>query len=176
VAKNRGGNGAATTEETGAASEAQQAQQGETSAPVSEVPAAGPNYVLHFKRNHPQDRASYGIPGVPGIVVIQRGMFAGTTPFTSTTDLAGMPATITVDALLVSPKVDNKQAKAEAAALKAKEKAEKLAAKVAEQQRKAEEKAAKAKAALEAAQAKLAAKQAETPATGEGDAPTPDSL
>lgn len=162
MAKNRGNNGEATAETTGAQGEAQPQVASETQAPVTE------NHTLHFKRNHPQNRASYGIPGVPGIVVVQRDLVAGTTPFTSQTDLAGMPATIEVPFLLVSPKVDNKQAKAEAAAAKAKEKAEKAAAKVEEQRRKAEEKAEKAKAALAAAQAKLAG---QTEAKTEGDAP-----
>jgi hypothetical protein len=161
VSKNRGQtNGSTEAEATSTASETQSTQ------PVEATPVTGPNYTLVFKRNHPQDRASYGIAGVPGIVVIQRGMFAGTTPFTSQTDLAGMPATITLDALLASPKPDNKTAKAEAAALKAKEKAEKAAAKVVAQQAKAEEKAAKAKAALEAAQAKAAAAAAAQSAGG----------
>jgi hypothetical protein len=164
VAKNRDRNDSNTaTEEASSTSEAQPSQPVETAAPVS----TGPNYTLHFKRNHPQDRASYGIAGVPGIVVIQRGMFAGTTPFTSNTDLAGMPATITLDALLVSPKVDNKQAKAEAAAAKAQEKADKAKAKAEAAQKKIEERAAKAAAALEAAKAKVAAAAVE-PAKAEG--------
>jgi hypothetical protein len=154
VAKNRGGNGAAVAEETSATSETQPTEQGEAQTPVTE------NRTLHFKRNHPQNRASYGIPGVPGIVVVQRDLVAGTVPFTSQTDLGGMPATIDVPFLLVPPRTVNKQAKAEVAAEKARLKAEKAAAKVVEQQRKAEEKAAKAKAALEAAQAKLNAAQA----------------
>jgi hypothetical protein len=162
VAKqNRGGNGESQAEATSTAGEAQPTQPSETAAPVTQ------NYVLQFKRNHPQNRSSYGIPGVPGIVVIQRDLVAGTTPFTSNTDLAGMPAAIMVDALLVSPRVVNKQAKAEEAARKAQEKADKAAARVAEQQRKAEEKAAKAQAALDAAKAKAEAaktEKVETPA------------
>lgn len=154
-------NGNTETEATSSTSETQSPVTSEASAQVS-----GPNYVLTFKRNHPQDRASYGIPGVSGIVVVQRGMFAGTTPFTSNTDLAGMPATITVDAPLASPRPDNKAAKAEAAAAKvaeraakAKEKAEAQAAKLLERQAKAD---AALKAAQEKAAAAVAAKQAQT--------------
>lgn len=150
MAKNRGGNGAETAEATSPASEAQPSQS-------ESQTAAGPNYVLHFKRNHPQDRASYGIPGVPGIVVIQRGLIAGTTPFTSNTDLAGMPATITLDALLVSPKADNKTAKAEAAAAKLAERARKAQEKAEAQAKKLAERQAKADAALKAAQERAAA-------------------
>lgn len=160
--KNRGGNGESKAEATSAASEAQPQVTGEAATPVTQ------NYVLHFKRNHPQDRASYGIPGVPGIVVIQRGMVAGTTPFTSNTDLAGMPATITVDVLLASPKPDNKTAKAEAQAAKLAERAAKAQAKAEAQAAKLAERQAKAQAALEAAQKKAAAAISTAPS---GDAP-----
>lgn len=161
--KNRGGNGSTQAEATSTQSEAQSTQPVEATAPVS----TGPNFVLHFKRNHPQDRASYGIPGVPGIVVIQRGMVAGTTPFTSNTDLAGMPATITVSMELAQPKVDNKQAKAEAAAAKLAERAAKAKAKAEAQAAKLAERQAKADAALKAAQEKAAAAQAKAAETPE---------
>lgn len=155
-------------EATSAQSETVETQQSEATTPAV-------NMVAVFKRNHPQNRASYGIPGVPGIIVVQRDLVAGTTPVSATgTELGGMPAELNFGVALASPKVDNKQAKAEAAALKAKEKADKAAAKVLAQQAKAEEKAAKAKQALEEAQARAqkaaadAAAKAEAPATTEG--------
>jgi len=119
-----------------------------------------PNYMLTFKRNHPQDRCSYGVAGNPGIVVFQRGLFVGARPFTSNTDQGGLPGTITLNCELVQPKADNKTAKAEVAAAKAVEKAAKAQAKIEAAQAKATEKAVKAAAALEAAKAKIAAAQA----------------
>lgn len=152
MSKNRfgGGNVGDTPEQP----QGEQPVAGDTTA----APAA--NYVLTFKRNHPQDRCSYGIAGNPGIVVFQRGLIKGALPFTSNTDLGGLPATITLSCELVQPKADNKTAKAEAAAAKAAEKAAKAAAKIEAAQLKAAEKAAKAQAALAAAQAKIAAAQA----------------
>lgn len=155
-------NGESTQETASTTSEAQSSQ------PV-EAAAETVNYTLHFKRNHPQDRASYGIPGVPGIVVIQRGMVFGTTPFTSQTDLAGMPATIDVNVRLASPKADNKTAKAEAQAAKLAERAEKAKAKAEAQAAKLAERQAKAAEALKRAQEKAAATQAA--AAAGGDAP-----
>lgn len=160
--QNRGNSNAEATEAASTPSEAQSSQPVETAPEVS-------NFTLHFKRNHPQDRASYGIPGVPGIVVIQRGMVRGTTPFASTTDLAGMPATITVSVELASPKADNKSAKAEAQAAKLAERAEKAKAKAEAQAAKLLEKQQKAQAALEAAKAKADAVAAA--AAAGGDAP-----
>ncbi len=148
--KDRVTNGNTEAEATGSASEAQ-----------SEVtPAQGENFVLSFKRNHPQDRASYGIQGVSGIVVVQRGMVFGTVPVTSNTDLGGMPATITVNVRLADPKASNTEAKAAAAAAKAQEKADKAAAKLVATEAKVAEKAAKAAEALAKAQAKLDAAKA----------------
>lgn len=116
------------------------------------------NFVLTFKRNHPQDRASYGIAGNPGIVVIQRGLVKGTTSFgTDMHALAGMPATITVSCELVAPKATAKVDREAEKAAKLAEKAEKAAAKVAAQTAKAEERKAKAEKALADAKAKLAA-------------------
>lgn len=53
--------------------------------------------ILHFRRNHPGGgplgRCSYGLPGVPGIVVFDLGLFPG-----------GMaPKTITLDCALAEP-------------------------------------------------------------------------
>lgn len=129
------------------------------------------NRMLTFRRNHPGNRCSYGIDGNSGIVVFDRGLVAGTVPTTSNEDLGGMPATISLDCLLVPVKVDNKSAKAEAAAAKAKETADKAAAKAIAAQAKIQEKADKAAAALAKAQAKVASAQAgggaapEVPAT-----------
>ncbi len=136
-----------------------------------ETPAAGPNFLLVFRRNHPGNRCSYGIAGQSGIVVFDRGLVAGTVVTTSNEDLGGMPPTITLSAELVQPKVDNKQAKAEAAAVKAKEKADKAAAKAAAAQQKIADKAAKAAAALAAAQAKVAAAAAGAAAPAPADVP-----
>jgi hypothetical protein len=127
-----------------------------------------PNYMLTFRRNHPGNRCSYGIAGNSGIVVFDRGLVAGTVPTTSESDLGGMPAEITLNTLLVSPKSDSKVDKAAAAAAKAQEKADKAAKRAADAQAKIAEKAAKAAAALAAAQAKVAAatgKAPEVPAT-----------
>ena len=117
--------------------------------------STGVNFVLTFKRNHPQDRCSYGVAGNPGIVVCQRGLFVGTTTPTDIHDRAGMPETLTVDVELVPVKAGDKEAKATVAAQKVIEKAAKAAAKVVASQTKASEKAAKAPAALAAAQAKI---------------------
>jgi hypothetical protein len=114
------------------------------------------NFELTFKRNHPKDRASYGIAGNSGIVVFQRGLFKGAVPSTSNDDLGGLPATITLDVELVLPKSTVKVNKDEAAAQKLIEKAEKAKAKLEEQQRKAHEKAEKAQKVLDAAKAKIA--------------------
>jgi len=117
------------------------------------------NYNLTFKRNHPQDRASYGIAGNPGIVVFQRGLFVGATVPTSNSDPGGLPLIITLSCLMALPKADNKVAKAEAAAAKVVEKAAKAQAKIEAQAAKAVEKQAKAEAALAAAKAKIEAAQ-----------------
>lgn len=130
----------------------------QTPAPAATPAAAAvANFVLTFRRNHPGNRCSYGIPGNSGIVVFDRGLVAGTVPTTSESDLGGMPATITMDVELVAPKADNKTAKVEEAARKAQEKADKAAAKAAAAQAKIAERAAKAAEALAKAQAKVAA-------------------
>jgi hypothetical protein len=141
-------------------SEAVTTQSGET-------PAATVNFTLVFKRNHPQNRASYGVPGVPGLVVIQRDLVAGTTPVegqANVNTLGGMPEFITVSMPLVSPRSDNKAAKAEAAAAKLAERAAKAQAKADQQAAKLAEKKAKADAALEAAKAKVEAAKTEVAA------------
>lgn len=138
------------------------APAGETAAP-----AVGPNFTLTYRRNHPGNRCSYGVDGNPGIMVVDRGLFAGTVPTTGQNDLGGMPAVIVLDAELVPVKLDNKTSKAEAAAAKAQERADKAAARAAAAALKIKERADKAAAALAAAQAKVAAAQGkvETPAS-----------
>jgi len=111
---------------------------------MAEAPAV--NRTLVYRRDHPQNRSSYGIEGRAGIIVFDRSLFADGQP----------PATIEVDCVMVSPKADTKTAKAELAAAKALEKAAKAQAKIDSQKAKAEEKAQKAQAALEAAQKKVA--------------------
>jgi hypothetical protein len=127
------------------------------------------NYTLTFKRNHPQDRASYGIAGNAGIVVFQRSLFAGAYAPASNDDLAGLPRVITLDSVMVSPQA--KASKSEAAAEKAAAKAAKDIAKEAAKlekaqaaQEKALAKAAKLNAQLAAAKAKVEAATA-TPAS-----------
>ena len=133
--------------------EAPSAQSSQVEAVASET--RGPNLIAFFHRNHPQNRASYVIPGQSGLIGVQRDLVVGTTPFTSNTDLAGMPATITLGVELVAPKADQSEAKAAAATLKAQEKADKAAAKAVAAAAKIEDRAAKAKLALETAQAKV---------------------
>ena len=132
---------------------------------ISEVPAAAqaptgdgntavvtpvtPNYTLHYRRDHPQDRCSFGVAGVPGIVVWPKGMFANGVP----------PSTITTDVELAQPKAsvtDAKAAKAAERAAKLEERATKARERVEAQAAKAAERQAKATAALEAARAKAA--------------------
>jgi len=38
------------------------------------------NSTLTFRKTHPKNRCSYGVPGVPGIVVFDIGLFAGKKP------------------------------------------------------------------------------------------------
>jgi hypothetical protein len=51
------------------------------------------NNTLTYKRDHPNNRSSYGVPGVPGIVVIDKRLFAN----------GQAPKTITVDCALALP-------------------------------------------------------------------------
>lgn len=122
-----------------------------------EAPVAGPNYRLEYRRDHPGGgalgRCSYGIAGVSGIVVFDKSLFVG----------GVAPASITCDCEFVQPKLDAKQAKVEAAAVKAADRAAKQqarleaqTAKAVERQAKADAKLAEAKAKIEAAQAKAA--------------------
>lgn len=116
-----------------------------------EVPEVKANRTAIFHSMHPKtgpaSRCSYTIPGVAGNIVIFLSMFKD----------GVAPPTLTLDVDLAEPKIDNKQAKAEAAALKAQEKAIKAQQRLDAQQAKAMEIAAKAQLALEAAKAKVAA-------------------
>lgn len=115
-------------------------QPAESAAPVQ-------NFVLHYRREHPQNRSSFGVPGVPGIVVFDNGLFADGKP----------PTSITLDVQLQAPRADKKAEKEEERARKAEERARKAQERVEAAKRKAEEKAEKARQQLEAAKAKLAA-------------------
>jgi hypothetical protein len=122
----------------------------ETAAAPSTGEATVPstNRVLTFHREHPGNRASYTIAGVPGNCVIFRTLFAD----------GVYPATITVDCALAvpQPKVDKSALAAERAAAKAAAAEAKLVAqkaKLEEKQRKADEALAKAKAKVDAANA-----------------------
>lgn len=111
------------------------------------IEAVAENQVLTYRRDHPKDRCSYGIAGVSGIVVFDKGLFLNGVP----------PQTITLDVNLALPKPDGKAAKAEAAAARLAERAAKAEARAAAQAAKVAERAAKAEAALAAAKAKIAA-------------------
>ena len=118
-----------------------------------------PNFTLHWRKDHPKNRCSYGVAGVTGIVVFDKNLFAGEPPLT-----------ITVDVELAQPKPDGKAAKAEAAAAKAAEKLAKAEERRIAAELKAAEKAEKATKALAAAQARaaeLAAKSANAAAGAE---------
>jgi hypothetical protein len=58
------------------------------------------NHTLHFRKLHPKDRASYGVPGVPGIVVFDLKLFAD----------GQAPAAIVLDCALALPVVKEKPA------------------------------------------------------------------
>jgi hypothetical protein len=111
------------------------------------------NKVLTYRRDHPGDRCSYGVAGVPGIVVFDKGLFAD----------GVAPPTITLDCLLALPKPDKKEEREAARIAKLAEKEEKAKIKAAAAQAKAEERQKKAAEALAKAQEKL--KSAAAPET-----------
>lgn len=156
MAKSKGGNGNAAVEDAPA-----------TDGATTEAPAAVANFVLHYRREHPGNRCSYGIAGNAGIVVFDKGLFQGS-------DQAGFqaPAVITLDCEMVPIKQDNKTAKAEAAAAKLVEKAQKAQAKILAAQAKAEERQKKADEALRKAQEKVAAATSGKTASAEGETKT----
>lgn len=114
------------------------------------VPVPEPNFTVLYRREHPGARCSYGIPGNPGIIVFDEGLFAGygKPGFQA-------PASITLSCEMVLPKADNRTAKAEAQAAKLAERAAKAQARIEAAAKKAEEKKQKAEAALAAAKARI---------------------
>lgn len=104
------------------------------------------NFTLTYRRDHPQNRSSYGIAGQSGIVVFDRNLFA---------DPGAPPATITVDVPLALPKADAKSSRAAEAAARAEEKARKAQERIAAQEEKAKERARKAEEALAKARARV---------------------
>lgn len=76
-----------------------------TAAPAP-TPAPTPtNHTLTLRRTHPGNRVSYGVAGVPGLVVVDLKLFADGKP----------PATITVDCALAVPAESVAKPKATAA-------------------------------------------------------------
>jgi hypothetical protein len=97
------------------------------------------NRVLSYRRDHPGDRSSYGVSGVPGLVVIHHSLIAG-----FGTEGFAPPAVINVDFDLAEPKEDKRSAaaaeraaKAQERAMKAAERAQKAAERLAQFQAKA---------------------------------------
>jgi len=122
---------------------------------ASKVEAPGSNRILAYRRTHPMHRISYGIPGNSGIVVFDLSLFPG-----GLQEGFVPPDTIVVDCELVPVGLNNKTAKAEAAAAKLQERASKAQAKIEAAKIKMEERQNKAQAALEAAKSRLATAQA----------------
>lgn len=108
------------------------------------------NRVLSYRRDHPGDRSSFGVSGVPGLVVIHHSLIVG-----FGTPEFQIPATINVDFDLADPKEDKRSAAAAERAAKAQERAEK-----------AQERATKAAERLAQFQAKAKAPVAETESEG----------
>lgn len=156
--QNRGNLAAVENSTATAVVDAPVAQPTAEVAPVETSQAAEgsqPNHVIMYRRDHPGGgalgRCSYGIAGVPGIVVFDKSLFPDGVP----------PASITLDCVVVSPRTRVVTAKAELQAQKAIERAQKAqaridaaAAKAAERQAKADKALADAKARVEAAAAK----------------------
>ena len=68
-------------------------EQGAKAAVVAEQKPAATNKMLTYRKNHPNNRCSYGVEGVSGIVVFDMKLFAGGKP----------PKSITLDCDLVAP-------------------------------------------------------------------------
>lgn len=132
-----------------------------TQAPSTET-IATVNTSITYRRDHPGNRCSFGITGVPGIVVFDKGLFA---------DPNNVPTTITLDIPLQLPRAVEKVSKDEQKAEKARLKAEKEAEKVKAAAEKAAAKQAKADAALAAAKAKADAAVAKLKASISANAP-----
>src|SRR4051794_3126568 len=88
----------ATTATTAPAATAERTPQPTLAATAT---ATATNHTLTYRRTHPNDRCSYGIAGVPGIVVFDVKLFADGKP----------PKTIVLDCALALPvgKVDKKK-------------------------------------------------------------------
>lgn len=117
-------------------------------AAVVETPVVG-NRTAVFHSFHPKqgtpDRVSYKVDGIPGAIYMFLTLFKD----------GIAPQTLTLDCELAEPKPDGKQAKIEAAAVRATEKAIKAQERLDAQQAKAMAAAVKAQEALDAAKAKL---------------------
>lgn len=133
----------------------------ETTASVSEQ---AKNFTLTYRRDHPGDRCSYGIAGNSGIVVFDKGLFAG----------GVAPATIVLDCEMVPVKADSKAERETKKAAAAEERAKKAQERIAAAEARAEAKKVKAAEALEKAQAKLKA-AAEKKAAEAAAASTPSA-
>lgn len=128
---------------------------------TTEAQAPQGNFSLTYRREHPGNRCSYGIPGNAGIVVFDRGLFAD----------PAFNGPIMLDVEMAQPKADNKAEKLAAAAVKAQEKIAKAEEKRVAAEAKAVERKAKAEAALEAARKKVADAAAAANKTAGADAP-----
>ena len=49
-------------------------------APATEQPVVATNHTLTYRKNHPNGRCSYGVAGVPGIVVFDLKQYADGKP------------------------------------------------------------------------------------------------
>lgn len=136
------------------AEQVQSQPQPQQTAPAVEVTAAPavevqPNHTIVYRRDHPGGgalgRCSYGINGVPGIVVFDKSLFPDGVP----------PASIDLSCVMVSPRTKVVTAKSELAAVKAAEKATKAAERIAAAAAKAAERQAKADKALADAKARV---------------------
>lgn len=78
------------------------------------------NNVLVYRRDHPGNRSSYGVAGVPGLVVIHHSLFAG-----FGTEGFVPPTQIEVSCALSEPRADKRSEKAAERAAKADERAKK---------------------------------------------------
>lgn len=130
--------------------DAQAAPQVDGPTQVETAPAT--NRAIVYRRDHPGNRCSYGISGNAGIVVFDKGLFAG----------GVAPASITLDCDMVPVKADNKTARAEAEAAKLVERAARAQKKIEEATAKAEARKAKAEADLAAARARVEAATAKS--------------
>src|SRR4051794_23618843 len=101
MAKNTQTTAAAPAQTTRSAKTATMTTAERTAQPIPPAAATATNHTLTYRRTHPNDRCSYGIAGVPGIVVFDVKLFADGKP----------PKTIVLDCALALPvgKVDKKK-------------------------------------------------------------------